>query len=105
MFDAEIAIEDLINCIHHRALYWKNKCSTIQKLNDEKELELEFHREGEQLCLLADLEEKIMNYVTQLKNWFMTKTFWAFAYQNGKYTNDIRACYYELLSLNVGIKL
>ena len=108
LIEAEMAIEDSkkkIDRICHRILYWKEKCSTIQKLSDEKELELEAHREGEYLFLLeeiADLEQKNSELRDTVEELVSDKDI--SAYQNGKYTDDVRACCYELLSLNVGIR-
>ena len=51
LIEAEITIEELkqnVDRVRRRVSYWKVKCSTLQILNEGKELELEFDKEKEQ---------------------------------------------------------
>ncbi|XP_065887842.1 uncharacterized protein [Dysidea avara] len=108
LIEAEMTIEELkqnVDRVRRRVSYWKVKCSTLQILNEGKELELEFDKEKEQLCLqeeITRLEQENSELRDTVEELVSEEDI--NAYQDGKYTDDVRVCCYELLSLNVGIQ-
>ena len=62
-------------------------------LNEKKELELE----------IRSLKEEI--YCLSLYHAIQSVEIEITTFENGKYTDDVRTCIYELLSLNVGVLL
>ena len=93
--------------IHHRAAYWKQRCNDLKCSHEEQELlELgEQQRKIEKLTVEVDqleqdnvdLHETVEEIMTASNNEIVT-------FHNGKYTDDVQACCYELLSLNVGVQ-
>lgn len=96
-----------IDRIRHRASYWKLKCSQLEQVNGEELAEVIATEESKQTHLreeirtleyenveLRDAVEEIMAEANE-----RIKTF-----EKGKYTDNVRACCYELLSLNVGVR-
>jgi len=108
LIEAEITIENLkknIDRVRHRVSYWKAKYNNLQKSSEESELESEFNKEKEQLCLqeeITRLEQENFELIDTVEELVTEKEI--IAYQGGRYTDDIRVCCYELLSLNVGIR-
>ena len=87
-----------LNRINHRALYWKKRIAeiTIQQ-NETKKAHL--HK-------IDKLKEEI--YSLEMENMEMEETIKSImkdtevhTFEGGKYTNDVRACIYELLSLKL----
>ena len=94
-----------IHRVHHRVSYWKAKYNNLQKSSEESELESEFNKEKEQLCLQEEitlLEQENFELIDTIEELVTEKEI--NAYQGGRYMDDIRVCCYELLSLNVGIR-
>lgn len=88
--------------INHRATYWKEKINNItshcsskrKKLQDEI---LSLKEEVSTIGLYnSELNEEIESILLSEPE-FTT-------FENGKYTDDVRTCIYELLSLNVGVR-
>ena len=86
-----------LNAVNHRVAYWKKQAGEMQKLYSTQNKQLQ----GE----IKLLKEKINSLDLELSETIEStidttiKTF-----EGGKYTDDVRACVYELLSLNVGVR-
>ena len=88
----------------HRAANWKQRASQMKSLDQivedivkQQEQSLKLAKEVDQLLQdNADLQ-RIVDKIMEPNHKNLIVTFC-----DGKYTNDVRACYYELLSLNVG---
>ena len=86
-----------LNSVNHRATYWKQKAGEVKKLclTQNKQLQEE----------IKSLKEKVNSLDLKLSETIDSsidttiKTF-----EGVKYTDDVRACVYELLSLNVGVR-
>ena len=108
MVEAEIQIEDLkkrIDRIRHRVTYWKEKYSNLSMLNEELQIKLELDNEKVQAVLheeIFQLEQKNLDLQDTVEELISAEDI--VTYQKGKYTDDVRACCYELLSLNVGVQ-
>ena len=102
-----VSLKAQVDRLRHRTSYWQSKCSYVKDASDEeltkvlaeegargKKLEqeisvlehenIELHEQVQ--CVLAEAHDKIVSF------------------KDGRYTDEIRACCYELLSLNVGVK-
>lgn len=86
--------------VNHRAAYWRARVGAANHQSSAKRAEL--RREVELL------KEKLSTL--DLDNAEMSKTLESIlnsdeitTFEGGKYTDDVRACVYELLSLNVGV--
>ena len=89
-------LQKKLNTVNHRATYWKQKAGEAQKhySTQNKQLQEEIKLLKEKVNSLdLELSETIESSIDTT-----IKTF-----EGGKYTNDVRACVYELLSLNVGV--
>ncbi len=93
-----------VDRLRHRASYWKSKFSEISGGENCEELD-ELEREyGQKQNLLVEEVRKLEYDNAELKDKVdevMSDNIVTF--EGGKYTNDVRACCYELLSLNVGV--
>lgn len=90
-----------ISRINHWASYWRYRVESIHHHNSAVKAKL--RREIESLkkeisCLDTDNAE-MKDVVESLLSSEEIATF-----ENGKYTDDVRTCVYELLSLNVGVQ-
>ena len=86
--------------VTHRASYWKSKVLCLKEGNAIKTKEL--HQEIEVLkerVSSLDLENAELNQ--EFHNFISSEIV---TFEGGKYTDSVRACVYELLSLNVGVK-
>ena len=86
--------------VNHRALYWKKRVAeiTVQQTKTKKA----------HLHTIDKLKTKL--YSLEADNVDMTQTIESLiedtkvqTFEDGRYTNDVRACIYELLSLNVAV--
>ena len=87
--------------ISHRASYWRAKTLDLREGNTEKSRAL--HQE------IQSLKEKVSSL--DLENAEMSETIENIlsseeivTFEGGKYTDNVRTCVYELLSLNVGVR-
>ena len=87
--------------ISHRASYWRAKTLDLREGNTEKSRAL--HQE------IQSLKDKVSSL--DLENAEMSETIEnilsseeIMTYEGGKYTDNVRTCVYELLSLNVGVR-
>ena len=74
-------------------------------LNEELQVKLELDNEITQAVLHEEtfqLEQKNLDLQDTVEELISSKDI--VTYQKGKYTDDVRACCYELLSLNVGVQ-
>ena len=91
--------------IRHRVTYWKDKYSNQSMLNEELQVKLELDNEKTQAVLheeIFQLEQKNLDLQDTVEELISSEAI--VTYQKGKYTDDVRACCYELLSLNVGVQ-
>lgn len=86
-----------LDAVNHRATYWKQQAGEMQEYYSTQNKQLQ----GE----IKSLKEKVNSLDLELSETIEStidttiKTF-----EGGKYTDDVRACVYELLSLNVGVR-
>ena len=85
-----------LNAVNHRATYWKEKVGDIKDKNSTCKKEL--HQE------IKLLKEKALSVDIEMDELKELLTSEIKTFEGGKYTDDIRACIYELLSLNVGVR-
>ena len=89
-----------LNRVNHRAAYWKERVQDVKSQTSAKKtaLRLEVESLKEKISSLhldnAEMNERIESILTED----------IITFEAGKYTNDVRACIYELLSLNVGVR-
>ena len=97
-----INLQRKIDRIQHRALYWKKKSDELKESFDDKVDEVIIESEEVKVKLREEIDElESRTAVEEIVDDSM-KTIVGF--EKGKYTDNIRACCYELLSLNVGVK-
>ena len=87
--------------VNHRAAYWRSRAYSTQVDSADKKKAL--RQEIEELktkMLSADLDN------AQLRDEMdeILKSDEIVTFEHGKYTDNVRACIYELLSLNVGVR-
>ena len=88
--------------VNHRAAYWKKRVNDLSSdcSTKRKKLRDEIVSLKEEVATLsldnAELNETVQSILMSDPE---ITTF-----ENGKFTDDVRACVYELLSLNVGVK-
>ena len=89
-----------LNRVNHRASYWKSRGQVLKEGNalKKKELQDEIKTLKDKVSSI-DFENAELNQELQdiMSSEIVT-------FEGGKYTDSIRACVYELLSLNVGVK-
>ena len=100
---AESKVEELrakISRVSHRATYWRGKAegSSSKKFAKMGELRQEIKELKEKLSFLDHHNSEMSETIEYILHSDMISTF-----EGGKYTDDVRACVYELLSLNVGV--
>ena len=87
--------------LEQRLHYWQQKAELLSRA-DFEEL-VEYHEEIEKLkANVAELEEDNLDLREQVEVFLKSDEIVSF--EGGMYVDDIRACYYELLSLNVGLR-
>jgi len=108
LVEADIQIQDLkkkMDRIRHRVTYWKEKYSNLNNLSEELQLKMELDGQKAQATLheeISQLEQKNLELQDTVEELVSSED--VVTYQQGKYTDDVRACCYELLSLNVGVQ-
>ena len=90
-----------LNRVNHRAIYWKKRGTEV--VEHQSSTKASYKHQIEKLkkelyCLEQDNAEMAEAIESVLQD-TQVHTF-----EGGKYTNDVRACMYELLSLNVGVR-
>ena len=95
-----------VDRLHHRASYWKKKSEELTDLFDDNVTDVILTREEEKEKLKGEVEhlEHENNDLCDVVDDILDETKGIVCFENGKYTDDVRACCYELLSLNVGMR-
>ena len=85
--------------VNHRSAYWEAKTRDSRLEKNTAKLRAEMSSLKEEIASLhltnAELNEAIQSVMSESD----ISTF-----EDGKYTDDVRVCVYELLSLNVGVR-
>ena len=102
------SLKEKIDRLSHRARYWKSKCEDLKQTSGDELAEYVLTEESKQSKLreeVAELEHEnlelrdtVQEVMSNVANYSLV------TFEKGKYTDDIRACCYELLSLNVGVR-
>lgn len=93
--------------IRHRSRYWKAKCDRVKQSSEEEVIDVLTSGEEMQAKLtdnIYQLEQQNLDLQEVVQELMASNEENIVAFQGGKYIDDIRACCYELLSLNVGIR-
>ena len=91
-----------VDRLRHRAAYWQGKAVVVNDDADSVDAASSEHAKlKEEISQLEeenlDLHEKVEEILSESAEQLVT-------FEKGKYTDDVRACCYELLSLNVGVR-
>ena len=88
--------------INHLAVYWKKRLQDISISSDAKKKELsdKIVSLKEEVASLAFHNSELNDTIQSI----LSSEPQIATFENGKYTDDVRACVYELLSLNVGVR-
>ena len=97
-------VQAKLDRLMHRVGYWKKKCMEARVYTDEDAAISEAsHKEQllqDEIRLLEtdniELREKVQGILSDASDKICT-------FEGGRYTDDVRTCCYELLSLNVGV--
>lgn len=89
-----------INRVSHRASYWRSKFESISHKDSSKRGELQ-----QEVKLLKEKVSHLNLYNAEMGETidFILHSETIRTFEGGKYTDDVRACIYQLLSLNVGV--
>ena len=86
--------------LRHREVYWKAKAKVTNDTSFIDDAEDGYAKlKGE----IAQLEEENLDLHEQVESILSESSDNIATFENGKYTDDVRSCCYELLSLNVGV--
>ena len=91
--------------LNQRILYWKEKAQNLANVDNDETVEelIHYHEEIEKLNeQITNLESDNIQLKEQVESFLKSDDIISF--EGGKYTDDIRACYYELMSMNVGLR-
>ena len=90
-----------LNRVNHRAAYWRARVDDFKGKKSAKEAKLlqEVKLLKEEILVLDSSNAELSETIESILSSDEIATF-----EGGKYTDDIRACIYELLSLNVGVR-
>ena len=90
-----------LNRVNHRSLYWRAKVDSAKQQNSAKKAALleEIRLLKQEVSSLDSSNADLNEAMQSLLSCEEIATF-----EGGKYTDDIRTCVYELLSLNVGVR-
>ena len=90
-----------LNRVNHRASYWKGRFGDVKEQREEKSTQLR-HEIKKLKLAISDLDRSNAELHEELESIMSSDEIITF--EGGKYTDDVRACVYELLSLNVGVR-
>ena len=101
------SLKGKIDRLRDRAVYWKSRYEELNQASSEEREEV--------ICIAEKKQQKLEQEVAELENenielHDMVQDIMSEAhtelitFDKGKYTDDVRACCYELLSLNVGVR-
>ena len=91
--------------LRHKANYWKTKTIQVKSSSEDREIEAIIDKQQEIVILRQDIQNiedrnvELEDKLSELSTDEPVLTFY-----KGKFTDDVRTCCYELLSLNVGIR-
>ena len=92
-------------CLNQQISYWKGKAQRLASTDDDETVEklICCHQEIEKLNeQITFVENDNTELKVQVEGFLKSDDIISF--EGGKYTDDIRACYYELMSMNVGLR-
>ncbi len=89
-----------LNRVNHRASYWRARVGDVNHQSSAKRAELRHEIESLREVSTLDLDNAEMSQT--LESIVTSEDITTF--EGGRYTDDVRACIYELLSLNVGVR-
>ena len=86
--------------------YWRSKCNDVKQSCEEEVIEIMMNDKKMETKLQDEVEQLQQENIDlhDIVDEIMMSNEDIVTYQQGKYTDDIRACCYELLSLNVGVR-
>ena len=90
-----------LNRVNHRTLYWKRRVTEItvqKKMVTKSQHDYIEQLKNELSCLKSDNAEMAETLESVLKD---TEVH---TFEGGRYTDNVQACIYELLSLNIGVR-
>ncbi len=95
-------LKSKLDRVKHGARYWKAKMLVINNQSSSKKKKLcdEINSLKQQISLLSTNNIEMSATIQSM----MTARDEITTFENRKYTDDVRACIYELLSLNVGVR-
>ena len=89
----------------HKAVYWRTRTNETRSSSEDREVELVADKQEETDVLRQDLQDiedeniELQDKLSELSTDEIIKTF-----HKGRFTDDVRICCPDLLSLNVGIR-
>ncbi len=109
--DKELQVNRLkhsIDRLRHRQIYWKAKHDTLKESSEDEVINVIVEKEKIETKLsneVVQLQEENLMLKDKVDEIVQTCTNEEIVtFQGGKYTDDVRSCCYELLSLNVGVR-
>ena len=103
---SNLQLRNTIDRLRHRSAYWKAKCGQVKESSsDEMEIAIAEEKAAQvQLSEKVDaLEDESLELCETVEK-LLTESEEIATFERGKYLDNIRACCYELLSFNVGVK-
>ena len=92
-------LKSKLDRVNHRVAYWRTKLDDLQAKLSMKQANCHSKIESlKQEIYSLDLQNDELRQTLDSELGLEINTF-----ENGKYNDDVRACAYELLSLNVGV--
>lgn len=90
-----------LNRVNHRASYWEGRFTNAKQQRKEKNSQLQ-HEIKQLKREISNLDLNNAELHEELESVMACDEIVTF--EGGKYTDDVRACVYELLALNVGVR-
>ena len=91
-------------CLRHRAAYWKRMASQLKSSYEDQIVE-DIVKQKQSLKLAEEVDQLVQDNadLQQIVDEAMKSNHKLVTFCDCKYTGNVRACCYELLSLNVGV--
>ena len=92
-------------CLRHRAAYWKRMTSQLKSSYEDQIVDDIVKQQKQSLKLAEEIGQLVQDNadLQQMVDEAMKPNHKLVTFCDGKYTDNVRACCYELLSLNVGV--
>ena len=92
-------------CLRHRAAYWKRMASQLKSSYEDQIVDDIVKQQKQSLKLAEEVDQLVQDNadLQQMVDEAMKPNHKLVTFCDGKYTDNVRACCYELLSLNVGV--